>query len=230
MWPTLLSEPSGGLLLPLPAPTAGHGSPADGLDRQWFLTINGFARHTGWLQPVMTAYADYGIAIFAGLLLAGCWIARRDGAAEAMAKALWAPLATLAALAINQPIVHHIAEARPYSGLSHILVLAHRSNDFSFPSDHAVMAGAAAAGLVLTSRRLGLIAILAALVMAFARVYIGAHYPQDVAAGLLLGATFTLAGYALQDPALTRIVARLRLSPLRPLLIDSRGDNTPHVR
>ena len=225
MRPTLLPDPPEGLTLQLPTPAAGHGPPTHGPDRQWFLAINGFARHTGWLHPVMTAYADYGIVVFAGLILAGWWIARRDGTAEAMAKALWAPLATLAALVINQPIVHHVAEARPYSGLSHILVLAHRSNDFSFPSDHAVMAGAAAAGLLLTNRRLGLIAALAALVMAFARVYIGAHYPQDVAAGLLLGGAFTLAGYALQDPALTRMVARLRLSPLRPLLIDSRGDD-----
>jgi membrane-associated phospholipid phosphatase len=215
-------------MLPLPTPTAGQGSPVDGLNRQWL--INGFARHTGWLHPIMTAYAGYGIAVFAGLLLAGWWIARRDGAVEAMAKALWAPLSTLAALAINQPIVRHVAEARPHSSLSHILVLAHRSNDFSFPSDHAVMAGAVAAGLVLISRRLGLIAILAALAMAFARVYIGAHYPRDVAAGLLLGAAFTLAGYALQEPALTRAVARLRISPLRSLLIGSRGDGTPRVR
>jgi membrane-associated phospholipid phosphatase len=78
--------------------------------------------------------------------------------------------------------------ARPYTAHPGILVLAHRSTDFSFPSDHAVMAGAVAAGLWLVSRRLGLIATLAALVMAFARVYIAAHYPQDVVAGLLLGA------------------------------------------
>ena len=39
------------------------------------------------------------------------------------------------------------------------------------------MAAAVAAGLLLVNRRLGLLAGLASLLMAFARVYIGAHYP-----------------------------------------------------
>ena len=69
-----------------------------------------------------------------------------------------------------------VAEARPYAVLPHILVLAHCSTDPSFPSDHAVLAGAVAAGLWLVNRRLGNVAVLAAAAMAFARVYIGAHY------------------------------------------------------
>ncbi len=55
--------------------------------------------------------------------------------------------------------------------------------DFLLPSDHAVMAGAVAAGLLLAHRRLGALAAAAALLMAFARVYIGAHYPWDVLGG-----------------------------------------------
>lgn len=54
--------------------------------------------------------------------------------------------------------------------------------------DHAVMAGAAATGLLLVSHRLGLVAVAAAVVMAVARVYVAAHYPWDVLAVLLLGA------------------------------------------
>ena len=76
-----------------------------------------------------------------------------------------------------------------------VLVLATRSADFSFPSDHAVMAGAVAVGLVFVSRRLAALAAVAALVMAFARVYIAAHYPADVAVGLVLGAVVAVAVY-----------------------------------
>jgi len=44
-------------------------------------------------------------------------------------------------------------------------VLVARSTDFSFPSDHAVMAGAVAAGVWLVDRRLGLLTTIAALLM-----------------------------------------------------------------
>src|SRR5206468_11785663 len=94
-----------------------------------------------------------------------------------------------------------------------LLVLATRSSDFSFPSDHAVMAGAAAAALWLVSRALGALATVAALVMAFARVYIAAHYPWDVAAGLVVGALVALLGWLLLRRLLTVVTGWLRARP-----------------
>jgi membrane-associated phospholipid phosphatase len=43
----------------------------------------------------------------------------------------------------------------------------------------------------VVNRRPGAFTAIAAVLMAFARVYIGAHYPQDVLAGLVLGALVT---------------------------------------
>ena len=100
-----------------------------------------------------------------------------------MAAALWAPLGTLIAVGINQPIADLVGEERPYAILPDILVLAQHTTDPAFASDHAVMAGAVTAGMFLVSRRLGLVAAAAAVLMAFARVYIAAHYPIDVLAG-----------------------------------------------
>jgi len=57
----------------------------------------------------------------------------------------------------------------------------------SFPSGHAVQAGAGAYALALVwPRRRGVLVFLAALV-GFSRVYFGVHYPLDVVAGLVLG-------------------------------------------
>jgi undecaprenyl-diphosphatase len=123
------------------------------------------------------------------------------------------------ALAINQPIVNGVREARPYTVLPNILVLAHRSTDYSFPSDHAVMAGAVAGGLFLVNRRLGIVAAVAALLMAFARVYIGAHWPGDVEIGLALGAVVTVGGFKVIERPAVALIGRLVTTPLRPLLV-----------
>lgn len=194
------------------------------MDQALFDQVNRFAVATSWLHGVMITYADYGVLIFAGLLVAGWWTARRTGDPAKTAVALLAGASTLLAVAVNQPIVRAVAEARPYTTHPHILVLATRNTDFSFPSDHAMMAGAAAAGLWLVSRSLGIIATIAAVLMGFARVYIAAHYPHDVAVGLLLGAGIAIVvGLTTRGLAarLVTAVGRTRLrtlvAPIRPL-------------
>ncbi|AEV81223.1 UDP-diphosphatase [Actinoplanes sp. SE50] len=193
------------------------------MDVSWFLAVNRFARATPWLHPVLAGYAVYGVGLFALLLLAGWWRARQRG--RGMPAALWAPLGVLLAVAVNQPIVAAFAEPRPYTHLTGVLVLVTRSTDPSFPSDHATMAGAAVAGLWLVERRLGLLAGAAALVMCFARVYVGAHYPRDVLAGLIVGAVVAVAGYWLAAPLLRRLLTWARSTPLRPLI----ERRQPHV-
>jgi membrane-associated phospholipid phosphatase len=188
-----------------------------GVDIQVFNAINEFARDTGWLHAPLLDYANYGVVVFAVLLLAGWWVARGSGP-RTVAAAIWAVLATLIAVGLNQPISRAVHEARPFRVEPHILVLAHRSTDFSFPSDHAVMAGAVAAGLWLVSTRLGIVASVLAVVMAFARVYVGVHFPQDVIAGLVLGAAVALVGWLLVGRILTWLFERLATTPLRPLV------------
>jgi membrane-associated phospholipid phosphatase len=182
------------------------------LDDRLLADVNDLARHTGWLHGAVLAYATYGLALFAALLLAGILLRRTDET-RALAAAGWAALATLLAVGLNQPLVSGFAEARPYTTHPHLLVLATRSSDFSFPSDHAVMAGAAAAGLWLASRLLGLIATVAALAMAFSRVYIAAHSPWDVAAGLIFGALVALLGWVLLRVPLIALTGWLRDRP-----------------
>lgn len=184
-----------------------------------FRDVNAFARDTPWLHLPFQLYAGYGVVVFALLLLGGWWTARRRRDLRTLAAAVWAPMAVLLAVAVNQPIVGALHEARPYDVLPGVLVLASRTTDPSFPSDHATMAGAAAAALLLVERRLGVSAAIAAAVMAFARVYIAAHFPQDVLAGLALGTSVALVGYLLVRRPLTILLRRAADSRLRPLLV-----------
>jgi membrane-associated phospholipid phosphatase len=187
-------------------------NPLRRLDDRLLLATNSLARHTTWLHRPILAYATYGLVLFAVLLLAGVLISRR-APSRVLAAAGWACIATLIALGVNQPLGHWFAETRPYVTHPQILRLADVTTDFSFPSDHAVMGGAVTAGLYLVNRRLGLLAALAAALMAFARVYIGAHYPWDVLAGLALGALVTLAGWLLLRHPLTVLTSWLRREP-----------------
>jgi len=184
--------------------------------QQTFEGVNDVAQATPWLHAPALAFAEYGVAGFALLLLAGWWLARhRDHLT--MTRSLLAPLAVLVAVGLNQPIVNTVREARPYTALPKSLVLVSHSTDFSFPSDHAVMAGAVAAGLWLVDRRLGLVAAALAVLMAATRVYVGAHYPGDVLAGLALGAAVAFVFVRLFSPLAKPIVARLSGGALRPL-------------
>lgn len=187
-------------------------------DRHDFRVVNDFARHTGWLHGPMTAYAGKGIVLFAVLLVAGYLLARRVGSSLAVAHSLLAGAGVLLAVALNQPIVHGVDEVRPYRALPHVLLLVHASTDGSFPSDHATMAGAVAAGLLYVNRRLGVVAAVAAMLMASARVYVGAHFPIDVVAGLAFGAVVAVLVQLAARP-LASGLGRVASTRLRPLIV-----------
>lgn len=182
------------------------------LDDRVFFAINSLAEHTTWLHAPVEVYANYGVVVFAALLVVTVLRARGRSSRD-LAAAGWAGLGLLLAVAVNQPLGNLVHEARPYATHPHVLLLVHRSSDFSFPSDHAVMAGAVAAGLLIAWRRVGVVAVALALLMAFARVYIAAHYPWDVLAGLMVGAVVVALGWvALQQP-LVAVVELLRGVP-----------------
>jgi len=182
-----------------------------------FTRINDFAVSTPWLHAPMTAYASVGLVMFAGLMVVGWWLAR-DRDDRVMATALLAPVGAVVAVVLQQPLISWAGHARPFVVHPDALVLVSRSTDASFPSDHACVVGAVTAVLFLVDRRLGAVSAVLALLMAFARVYVGAHWPADVAAGLVFGALVaTLVVLALR-PTVARLVARARGTRLAVVL------------
>src|SRR5258706_4346347 len=135
----------------------------DGKIFRWF---NRLADHTGWAHGFFVAYAKFGIVLFAMLLAVAYLDGRQRADVRAVAGSVWAAVATLLALGIGQIIGGAIDRARPYEVISGVHVLIDRTSDFSFPSDHATAVGAVAAGLWITSRRWGVIAVALAGLMA----------------------------------------------------------------
>lgn len=192
------------------------------MDTNLFRWINHLAYRTGWAHGFFTAYANYGVVLFAALLIAAYLGARRHGDLRALAGSVWAAVAALIALGIGQLIGGAIDRARPYEAMSGVHLLIDRTTDFSFPSDHATAVGAVAAGLLFTNKRWGTVGGVLALAMALTRVYVGAHYPSDVLVGLALGAFVAAGGVYVAGPQLTRMAAWIDRTKVRGLVSGER--------
>jgi undecaprenyl-diphosphatase len=189
------------------------------IDGSLYTEVAGLAhRSPGWFDDLVTAWSTYGLGLFAVLMAFGWWRARRVSA-EAAVVALAAPVIVLVAFAVNDALKLVVREDRPCQSLRvSTLEACPAPGDWSFPSNHAALAAAAAVALLFVSRRLGAVAVVAACAMAASRVWVGAHYPHDVLAGAMVGAAVAL----LLELALRRqpeaLTQRLTATPLRPLL------------
>ena len=188
-------------------------------DDGWYRAVTAFAGHTGWLQPLMSGYTLAGIGLLGLLALYAWWDARRRADRAAMAAVAWLGIGTGVSVGLGLTLKQVFTETRPCLAM-HVATVAPcpGPTDYSFPSDHTTVAVALAAGLWLANRKLGLIAAALALLEGFSRVYLGQHYPHDVAAGLVLSTLVLLAGWPLAHRPLTRLLAALETTPLRPVL------------
>ncbi|MCX5146251.1 phosphatase PAP2 family protein [Streptomyces sp. NBC_00320] len=144
----------------------------------------------GWVQSAFEVWTEYGLLLFGLLFIAVWWRARTQAGPRAVALAVLAPLATAVAYVASEVVKSSVDEERPcraVAGAAASLAACPAPGDWSFPSNHSAIAGAAAVALALAVRRLALLTVPLALLMAFSRVFVGVHYPHDVGVGLLLG-------------------------------------------
>ena len=88
-----------------------------------------------------------------------------------------------------KPLVGRI---RPYDyQLEHfgkqIQLLVAAQHDFSFPSGHTIASFEAATAIMLHNKKLGIVAIILAVMISFSRLYLYVHYPTDVLTSVVLG-------------------------------------------
>lgn len=114
-------------------------------------------------------------------------------------------LAGLVALAIgfaSSEVIKEITmRPRPFAVLPDVSLLVDAPHSYAFPSGHTTSAFAAASGAALAARRFlgkvpiwgwGMLALAATI--AYSRLYVGVHWPTDVAAGVFLGLASGWAG------------------------------------
>jgi undecaprenyl-diphosphatase len=178
------------------------------ITRGLYRDITDFAHTTpSWVQHLAELWTEAGLLLFAVLFVVAWWRAR-TGEPRATAVAVLAPLATATGYVVSELLKSAVDEERPCRavvGAAASLVPCPPTGDWSFPSNHAAIAGAAAVALAIVWPRIALLTVPMALLMAFSRVFVGVHYPHDVLVGLTVGGAVA----ALFVTALTRPAAAL---------------------
>lgn len=91
-------------------------------------------------------------------------------------------------LMTNVVLKNGVRRVRPYVDLESLTLLIRRPSEFSFPSGHASSSFAAGwTALRMLPGRLGVPALVLAVLIALSRLYVGVHYPTDVLAGAIVG-------------------------------------------
>ncbi|CAL9490555.1 Undecaprenyl-diphosphatase BcrC [Streptomyces sp. enrichment culture] len=187
----------------------------DFVDTDLYRAVTGFAHGTPpWVRHSAEIGTEAGLLVFAALFVAVWWRARRAGT-RALALAVLAPVATAVAYVCSELLKSAVTEERPcraVAGAAPSLVACPPHGDWSFPSNHATIAGGAALALALARRLIVWLTVPLALLTAFSRVFVGVHYPHDVVAGLLLGAVVAVLAVRLGTRPTTGLAGSMRAS------------------
>jgi undecaprenyl-diphosphatase len=152
------------------------------LNRSLFMAINASVDTSAPMRSLAMFLAQW-LIFCVPLLLIGLWL---RGTRQQRSAAVTATLSIVFALGCNLLISSLWFHPRPFMlGLGQNF-LAHAAES-SFPSDHATVMFTLAFALMLAAlRKLGLLVLLLGALVGWARVYLGVHFPFDIAGSLLV--------------------------------------------
>lgn len=148
------------------------------------------------IMPIITLFGDGGIFwIACAVLLLIFPKTRKIGLGMGFAL-------ILGLIVCNITLKPLVGRIRPYDfQMEHfqkeILLLTERMHDYSFPSGHTIASFEAATVLLKNSKKMGIPAMILAVLIAFSRLYLYVHYPTDVIFSISAGILFAFIGDAL---------------------------------
>jgi undecaprenyl-diphosphatase len=185
----------------------------EALNHTLFLLINASAQPDSVAVALAMLFGEYAIWLVP-LTLVVRWLRSNDIVRQRLIEA---SASALLALLTAQIIGVMWPHPRPFMiGLGHTLIV--HGADSSFPSDHLTFLWAVAFSLLMhpEARRAGWVLALLGLPMAWARIYIGVHFPFDIAgAALVSGISAWVC--ALTSPWFAAPVVRAAMLAYRPL-------------
>ena len=139
-----------------------------------------------FLMPLITLLGDAGIFwILCSVVLILIPKTRKTGLAMGISL-------LIGLLVCNVTLKPLVARMRPYvyqRDILHnnIVLLVEALEDYSFPSGHTIASFEAATALLIGNKKLGIPAMILAVLIAFSRLYLYVHYPTDVIVSIVLG-------------------------------------------
>lgn len=163
----------------------------ESLNLYLFSIVNAGAGLAGWRLSAAVFAAEWVILLVPAALVV-LWF---SGFPAQRRAAVQASLAAAGGLAISGLLGKLWFHPRPFmAGIGHTFM--HHAPDSSFPSDHATIMFTVALVLAfsqsLQAQRIGRALLPLAFVVAWSRVFLGVHYPLDMAGALAVAALMTL--------------------------------------
>lgn len=154
------------------------------------------------VMPIITMFGDGGIFWIACAVILLC-IPKTRKTGLGMGFAL-----IMGLIVCNVTLKPLVGRIRPYDFQEQLGVviplLTERMHDYSFPSGHTIASFEAATVLLINNKKLGIPAVILAVLIAFSRLYLYVHYPTDVIFSVFAGILFAFLGNWLAGKVMAR--------------------------
>jgi undecaprenyl-diphosphatase len=156
------------------------------VDWRLYKAIYDVSLHHHWLGTLFSDIEKASIPVMV-VITAALWFFSRPDGDRKWKLACGSGFAAAALGYVVAFVIHHIwARPRPYL-THHISHPWSNTTDASFPSDHTTVSFAIAFAVLSFDLPAGVIFVVIAAIIGVGRLFIGAHYPSDVLAGLVIG-------------------------------------------
>jgi undecaprenyl-diphosphatase len=163
------------------------------INGQLFRMINNLGKEFEGLNPIMVLIAENMIYLLAAAVL--LYLFSRKPVNRLMILSGFIALVVAEVAGKIAGLFH--SNNQPFAELTDVNKLIDMGVNNSFPSDHTIIFFTFTVSFWLFKRKHNYMWVLLALIVGFSRIWVGVHYPADVAAGAIFGAAAAYLAYRL---------------------------------